>query len=119
MAVTRTFSIIKPDATRRNLTGAITKMLEEAGLRVVASRRIRMTRQQAEGLADRLYGMGAVKIYAFGGVMSLSFAIELPDDKDKRAAIFDWYHRKYEENLSVAERVRDVGQKYLLVHPGL
>src|SRR5947207_7175393 len=49
MAVTRTFSIIKPDATRRNLTGAITKMLEDAGLRVIASRRIRMTRDQAEG----------------------------------------------------------------------
>jgi nucleoside-diphosphate kinase len=49
MAVTRTFSIIKPDATRRNLTGAITKMLEEAGLRVVASKRIRMSRDQAEG----------------------------------------------------------------------
>ena len=46
---TRTFSIIKPDATRRNLTGAVTKMLEEAGLRVVASKRIRMTREQAEG----------------------------------------------------------------------
>ena len=49
MAVTRTFSIIKPDATRRNLTGAITKILEEAGLRVVASRRIHMTRDQAQG----------------------------------------------------------------------
>jgi len=49
MAVTRTFSIIKPDATRRNLTGAVTRMLEDAGLRVVASRRIRMTRDQAEG----------------------------------------------------------------------
>jgi nucleoside-diphosphate kinase len=49
MAVTRTFSIIKPDATRRNLTGAITKMLEDAGLRVVASKRIKMTREQAEG----------------------------------------------------------------------
>jgi nucleoside-diphosphate kinase len=49
MAVTRTFSIIKPDATRRNLTGAVTKMLEDAGLRVVASKRIRMTRDQAEG----------------------------------------------------------------------
>lgn len=49
MAVTRTFSIIKPDATRRNLTGAVTKMLEEAGLRVVASKRIQMTRVQAEG----------------------------------------------------------------------
>jgi nucleoside-diphosphate kinase len=49
VAVTRTFSIIKPDATRRNLTGAITKMLEDAGLRVVASKRIRMSREQAEG----------------------------------------------------------------------
>ena len=49
MAVTRTFSIIKPDATRRNLTGAVTKALEDAGLRVVASRRIRMTQAQAEG----------------------------------------------------------------------
>jgi nucleoside-diphosphate kinase len=49
MATTRTFSIIKPDATRRNLTGAVTRMLEEGGLRVVASKRIRMTREQAEG----------------------------------------------------------------------
>ncbi|VWX52159.1 nucleoside-diphosphate kinase [Novosphingobium sp. 9U] len=49
MAVTRTFSIIKPDATRRNLTGAVTKMLEEAGLRVVASKRIQMSQEQAEG----------------------------------------------------------------------
>ena len=49
MAVTRTFSIIKPDATRRNLTGGVTKMLEEAGLRVVASKRIHMTKAQAEG----------------------------------------------------------------------
>ena len=49
MAANRTFSIIKPDATRRNLTGAVTKMLEEAGLRVVASKRIQMTKDQAEG----------------------------------------------------------------------
>jgi nucleoside-diphosphate kinase len=52
MAVTRTFSIIKPDATRRNLTGAVTKLLEEAGLRVVASKRIRLTREQAEGFYE-------------------------------------------------------------------
>ncbi len=45
----RTFSIIKPDATRRNLTGAIVKKLEDAGLRVVASKRIQMTTEQAEG----------------------------------------------------------------------
>jgi len=49
MAATRTFSIIKPDATRRNITGAVTKMLEEAGLRVVASKRMRISREQAEG----------------------------------------------------------------------
>ena len=47
MALERTFSIIKPDATRRNLTGAITAMLEEAGLRVVASKRIHLTKAQA------------------------------------------------------------------------
>jgi len=49
MAVTRTFSIIKPDATRRNLTGAVTSMLEQGGLRVVASKRIQMSKEQAEG----------------------------------------------------------------------
>lgn len=49
MAIERTFSIIKPDATKRNLTGKITAKLEEAGLRVVASKRIRMTKEQAEG----------------------------------------------------------------------
>ena len=49
MAKERTLSIIKPDATRRNLTGAVTRMLEEAGLRVVASKRIHMTTEQAEG----------------------------------------------------------------------
>ena len=49
MAIERTFSIIKPDATRRNLTGKIIAKFEEAGLRVVASKRIKMTRAQAEG----------------------------------------------------------------------
>eukprot|EP01037_Dinobryon_pediforme_P014231 gene14231-14351_t len=44
----RTFSILKPDATRRNLTGKINAVIEEAGLRIVAQRRIRMTRAQAE-----------------------------------------------------------------------
>ncbi len=49
MAIQRTFSIIKPDATRRNLTGQITARLEGAGLRVIASKRLWMTREQAEG----------------------------------------------------------------------
>ena len=44
----RTFSIIKPDATERNLTGAVNAVIEGAGLRVVAQKRIRMTRDQAE-----------------------------------------------------------------------
>src|ERR1700744_3797198 len=48
MAIERTFSIIKPDATERNLTGAINAMIEQAGLRIVAQRRVRITRQQAE-----------------------------------------------------------------------
>ena len=48
MAVERTLSIIKPDATRRNLTGAIVDRFEKAGLRVIASRRIRLSKEQAE-----------------------------------------------------------------------
>jgi len=49
MALERTFSIIKPDATRRNITGKIIDRLESAGLRVIAQKRIHMTREQAEG----------------------------------------------------------------------
>ena len=48
MAVERTFSIIKPDATARSLTGAINTLIEKAGLRIVAQRRVRMTREQAQ-----------------------------------------------------------------------
>src|SRR5450755_3234466 len=48
MAIERTFSIIKPDATARNLTGAVNAVIEKAGLRIVAQKRIHMTRQQAE-----------------------------------------------------------------------
>ena len=48
MSLQRTFSIIKPDATRRNVTGAINKMIEDAGLRIVAQKRIHMTESQAQ-----------------------------------------------------------------------
>ena len=48
MATERTFSILKPDVTRRNLTGAVNAMIEKAGLRIVAQRRVQMTRAQAE-----------------------------------------------------------------------
>ncbi len=49
MAIERTFSILKPDATRRNLTGAINAMIEGAGLRIVAQKRVQLTKAQAEG----------------------------------------------------------------------
>ena len=49
MALERTFSIIKPDATRRNLTGQVAARLEDGGLRIVAQKRINMSREQAEG----------------------------------------------------------------------
>lgn len=52
MAVERTLSIIKPDATRRNLTGKINARFEEAGLRIVAQKRLRLTQEQAEGFYD-------------------------------------------------------------------
>jgi nucleoside-diphosphate kinase len=48
MPLERTFSILKPDATRRNLTGAINALIEKAGLRIVAQKRVHMTREQAE-----------------------------------------------------------------------
>ena len=48
MAIERTFSIIKPDATARNLTGAINALIEQAGLRVIAQKRVRISREQAE-----------------------------------------------------------------------
>ena len=57
MATERTFSIIKPDATRRNLTGKINAVLEAAGLRIVAQKRIRMTHGQAESF----YGVHAAR----------------------------------------------------------
>src|SRR5579885_2005247 len=53
MPVERTFSILKPDATERNLTGAINAMIEKAGLRIVAQKRIRITKEQAQ----RFYGV--------------------------------------------------------------
>jgi nucleoside-diphosphate kinase len=48
MAVERTFSILKPDATERSLTGAINALIEKAGLRIVAQKRVRISREQAE-----------------------------------------------------------------------
>jgi len=59
MGVERTLSIIKPDATRRNLTGRINALFEEAGLRIVAQKRVRLTREQAE----RFYAVHAERAF--------------------------------------------------------
>ena len=63
--MSRTFSIIKPDATRRNLTGKINAVIEEAGLRIVAQRRIKMTQAQAE----QFYGVHKERPF-FGELVS-------------------------------------------------
>jgi nucleoside-diphosphate kinase len=73
MAIERTFSIVKPDATRRNLTGEIVARLEKAGLRVVAQKRIRLTKGQAEGFyavhKERPFFNGLVEFMCSGPVV--------------------------------------------------
>src|SRR5476649_2400211 len=71
MAVERTFSIIKPDATARNLTGAINAMIEQAGLRIVAQKRVQITRAQAE----QFYGIHRARPF-FGELVD--FMISAP-----------------------------------------
>ena len=73
MAIERTFSIIKPDATKRNLTGAINKKIEESGLRIIAQKRLRMTRAQAEEFyavhRERAFYMDLVSFMVSGPVV--------------------------------------------------
>jgi nucleoside-diphosphate kinase len=71
MAVERTFSILKPDATARNLTGAINAMIEQAGLRIVAQKRVQITRPQAE----QFYGVHKARPF-FGELVD--FMISAP-----------------------------------------
>jgi nucleoside-diphosphate kinase len=71
MAVERTFSILKPDATARNLTGAINAMIEKAGLRIVAQKRVQITKAQAE----QFYGVHKARPF-FGELVT--FMISAP-----------------------------------------
>ncbi len=74
MATERTLSIIKPDATRRNLTGKVNACLEEAGLRIVAQKRLRLTREQAEQFyavhRERPFFAGLVSFMTSGPVVA-------------------------------------------------
>jgi nucleoside-diphosphate kinase len=85
MALQRTFSIIKPDATKRNLTGKIIAKFEDAGLRIVASKRIRMTKDQAEGF----YGEHSMRPF-FGELvefmMSEPVVVQVLEGEDAIAA---------------------------------
>ena len=73
MAIERTLSIVKPDATRRNITGLINARLEQAGLHVVAQRRVRLTRQDAEKFyavhAERAFFDDLCEFMASGPIM--------------------------------------------------
>ncbi len=66
MTVQHTFSILKPDVTKRNLTGAVNAVIEKAGLRIVAQKRIHMTRAQAE----KFYGVHAARPF-FGELVEM------------------------------------------------
>ena len=71
------------------------------------------TRSQAEYRVDQWYKMGATKVYAFGGLMSMTVALELPKDPAKRKELFDW-EKKWHTEMDIKPSV-DVGQKYLLI----
>lgn len=70
-----------------------------------------MTQGQVIGFADRLYALGAVKVYAFGEVISKSVAVELPDDPAKRQALFEFER----EHNGFRSKTKDVGQRYFLL----
>jgi len=71
-----------------------------------------MTPSQVEAFADRLYNMGAVKVYAFGEMISASLAVELPADPAQRKALFEFE----QEHNGFRSKATDVGQKYFLLY---
>ncbi len=72
-----------------------------------------MTTSQAQGFADRLYGMGAKDVRAFDGRVSMTMVVELPEDSEQRKSIIDHYNRYHEGNQGVP-KATDVGQRYLM-----
>ncbi|MEM6315016.1 MAG: hypothetical protein AAF743_13065, partial [Planctomycetota bacterium] len=72
-----------------------------------------MTQSQAEYKIDQWYDMGAETVYSFGGLMSMVVVLELPDDPDKRKALFDWRERWYAEMMEIAHP--DEGQEFMVV----
>lgn len=97
-------------------------MRDENGTEVrawLADRRGRMlsgmTDTQAEHRIDDWYNMGATKVYAFGGTLSMTVALELPANPAKRKALFDWVNHWHQDMPNPIPPMSDVGQKYLLV----
>ena len=88
MAVQRTFSIIKPDATRRNLTGAVNAMLEAAGLSIIAQKRLRLTEERAKAFyavhKDRPFYDDLVKFMTSGPVVVQVLEGENAVDKNRQ-----------------------------------
>ncbi len=73
-----------------------------------------MNESQAEFNVDQWYKLGALKVYAFGGLMSRVVALELPHDVTKRQSLFEWVN-KWHTDMQDVPKMKDVGQKYLLV----
>lgn len=111
MAVERTFSIIKPDATKRNLTGAVNALLEAGGLRIVAQKRIRMTVEQAQkfyevhkerpffGELTEFMSSGPVVVQVLEGENAVVKNREIMGDTNPEKAAEGTIRRKYALNI--------------------
>jgi nucleoside-diphosphate kinase len=112
MAIERTFSILKPDATERNLTGAINALIEKAGLRVVAQKRLRISREQAEkfyavhrerpffrGLVDFMIS-GPVVVQVLEGDNAIAKYREIMGATDPTKAAFGTIRKLHAKSIS-------------------
>jgi hypothetical protein len=122
------FNAIGPGAKKANLPGLdgrVASMTDEHGATEVLewlgenqSRGVVgffWTRGRTEGKAKEWYDHGAKKVLAFGGVMTACLAIELPDEKEKRAYFFDYIDQYMQENFPGRARQKDENQKYIVV----